>query len=90
MIARAGVFDAQRKCHDAKIARWDHVVVLGLTPCEGQPSLAAHPLARGTAINNRSNPFVNIGRQSPFIEIDAISISIENFRNPLFEFLNMF
>ena len=107
MIERAGVFDAQRMCHDAKMARWDHVEMLDLTPCvtldadrqaqsndtepgKGQPSLAVHPLAPRTAFNNRSNLIVKIERQSRFIELDAISISIENFRNPLFDFLNMF
>ncbi len=33
MIGHAGVFDAQRTCHDAQMAGWDHVGLLDLTPC---------------------------------------------------------
>ena len=33
MIARAGIFDAQRTCHDAKMAGWNYVGILDLTPC---------------------------------------------------------
>ena len=49
MIERASVFDAQRTCHDAKMAGWDHVGMLDLTPCALHPvfvALAGEPAAR--------------------------------------------
>ncbi len=54
MIARAGVFDAQRTCHDAKMAGWDHVVMLDLTVCRNGCA------SSGLESRPRSCPFTSV------------------------------